>query len=352
MMGLEDPVADAETIFCAVDCLASLGLKPHQVKVKISHRDVVRRILTHLGVPDDKIIDAFNLLDRRDKLPQDAFNKQAQDIGLDEVAIERFNSVAQVRLPATTPWDELLNLFTLPEEDLEDLHTLNQQLKAFGILDWCEYDLGIVRGLAYYTGTVFEIHEASGAERAMAGGGRYDNLIEMFDGPQLPAVGFGMGDVVLSLVLSDKGLLPEHVTPPVDVFVFAAKSELRTDVPIIVSTLRQQNLHTRFSYKTTTKVGKLLKDAENMRARYTVILDETLHTQQTVNVKNMTTGDHNIRIAQHDMLGSESNSTQTRTANLVDSPGSTFDWKTGIDVCLSGRVLSLPGGQNLPKNSF
>lgn len=291
MLGLDDPVADAETIFCAVDCLKSLGLQSNQVKVKVSHRDVVRRILGHLGVPDEKMLDAFNLLDRRDKLPAEVFREQAADIGLDEPAVERFNQVAQVRLSATSAWDELVQMFTIPEQDLEDLHTLNEQLKAFGILEWCEYDLGIVRGLAYYTGTVFEIHEASGAERAMAGGGRYDNLIEMFDGPSMPAVGFGMGDVVLSLVLQDKDLLPEHVTLPVDVFVFSTDAALRSEVVKTVSQLRNAELHTRYSYKTTTKVGKLLKDAENVRARHCVIIDAKLPEQGIVNLKNMDTGE-------------------------------------------------------------
>src|SRR6185369_16826468 len=89
------------------------------------------------------------------------------------------------------------------------LGATEEALKASGVAAWCEVDFNIVRGLAYYTGMVFEIHEASGAERAIAGGGRYDNLIETFGGPSTPAVGFGMGDVVLSLVLQDRGLFPE-----------------------------------------------------------------------------------------------------------------------------------------------
>src|SRR5207253_1941831 len=112
--------------------------------------------------------------------------------------------------------------------------------------------LGIVRGLAYYTGTVFEVHEVSGAERAIAGGGRYDKLIEMFGGPAMPAVGFGMGDVVLTLVLQDKGLVPQRIGAPVDVFVLAADESVRARVPSVAAALRAAGLHARFPYRTTT----------------------------------------------------------------------------------------------------
>ncbi|MHC4994951.1 MAG: histidine--tRNA ligase, partial [Planctomycetota bacterium] len=225
MLGVDGPVADAETIYTAVDLLRNLGLRPTHVKVKISHRNVVKRILQRLGVPEEKIIDAFTLLDRRDKMLPEEFSKQAAELGMDEQTLERFNQIARVRHAADAPWDQIKEEFGVPDEDLADLRDLHLQLKAFGLAPWCEYDLGIVRGLAYYTGTVYEIHEISGAERALAGGGRYDDLIKAFGGPGMSAVGFGMGDVVLSLVLADKGLIPEEVAPPADVFAFAANPD-------------------------------------------------------------------------------------------------------------------------------
>lgn len=290
MLGQEGPQADAEVIFTAVDLLSSLGLRPHHVRVKISHRDVVRRILLRLGVPENLLTSAFEMLDRRDKLTPEEFNAAVAQLGLDAGTIERFNQVARVRLHGSSAWDEIAGKFAIPEQDLEDLRALHEQLVAFGIAEWCEYDLGIVRGLAYYTGTVFEVHEATGAERAIAGGGRYDQLIELFDGPATPAVGFGMGDVVLTLVLQDKGLMPAEVAPPVDAFVFAAGESARPAIPQVVARLRRADLHARFSYKTTTNVGKLLKDAAAVRAKYAVILDAKLQ-QQTVELKNLATGD-------------------------------------------------------------
>ena len=291
LLGLDGPAADAEVIFTAVDLLRSLGLEPRHVKVKISHRDVVRRILLRLGVPEDRILDAFTLLDRRDKMLPEEFAKSAAGLGLDGTTLERFNQVARTRIDSNGVWGHIAEQFNIPEQDLHDLHALHQQLKAFGVGDWCEYDLGIVRGLAYYTGTVFEIHEVSGAERAIAGGGRYDKLIEMFEGPAIGAVGFGMGDVVLTLVLQDKGLIPEHVAPPVDVFVLAADESARPQVQPLVAELRSAGLHTRFTYRTTTNVGKLLKEADQCRARHAVILDGKTASEGVVAVKNLRGGE-------------------------------------------------------------
>ena len=291
LLGEASPIADAECMLTAVDLMRTLGLEPHHVKIKISHRDVVRRVLERLGVPEERMLGAFELLDRRDKLEADEFVRQASDLGLDKMSIERFNQVARVRYTASVPWAQINSYFAVPEEDLQDLAELHQQLKAFGIDQWCEYDLGIVRGLAYYTGTVFEIHEAAGAERAIAGGGRYDQLIKLFGGPATPAVGFGMGDVVLSLVLADKGLLPEDVRPPTDVFVLAADDAARMRAHQLAADLRNAELHTRFSYKTTTNVGKLLKEADQCRARFAAIVDGKTLTAETVGLKNLASGE-------------------------------------------------------------
>lgn len=283
LIGLDTPAADAEVIFTCIDLLAELGLTSDQVRVKISHRTVVSQVLTKLGVPEDKLPAAFALLDKRDKLTPEDFTKQAGTLGLDEHRVERFEEVCRRKYQAGD-LSHLARSLAM-EAPPEDLAALDAQLTAFGIADWCEYDLGIVRGLAYYTGTVFEVHEATGVERAIAGGGRYDQLIELFGGPAMPAVGFGMGDVVLTNVLADKGLVPDNVQPRPDAFVFAASDEAAEKIPGVVADLRRAGLHARMTYKTSRNVGKLLKDANNARARFVVIVGEELE------VKNLATGE-------------------------------------------------------------
>ncbi len=283
MVGLEGPAADAEVIGVAVDLLRELGLTHEHVTVKLSHREVVRQILKLLGVPDDRVLDAFDLLDRRDKLEPQAFLREAKNLGLDEDRVERFSQMIRRRFPAGDV-DHLCRAVGV-EDGLDELRALDTQLQAFNLAPWCEYDLGIVRGLAYYTGTVFEVHEATGAERALAGGGRYDQLIELFGGPALPAVGFGMGDVVLSLVLQDKGLTGE-VGPRPDVVVLAASDDAAARVPGLVSSLRREGRHARMSYKTTRNVGKLLKDAEKANARFALIVEDA-----SIQLKDLATGE-------------------------------------------------------------
>jgi histidyl-tRNA synthetase len=181
--------------------------------------------------------------------------------------------------------------------ELAELEALRGALVAAGLADWCEFDLGIVRGLAYYTGTVFEIHEASGAERAIAGGGRYDGLVELFGGPRTPAMGFGMGDVVLGLVLADRGLLPKdgaELLPRPDAFVVSAgEPAAEEELPRLVARLRAAGLHVRHSYKATRNVGKLLADASKQRARWAVILGTEL-AQGQVQLKDLASGEQRV----------------------------------------------------------
>ena len=125
--------------------------------------------------------------------------------------------------------------------------------------------------------------------RAMAGGGRYDQLIELFGGPATPGVGFGMGDVVLSDVLTDKGLMPEDVTPRPAAVGFAATDLGATKISSVIATLRRQNVHARMSYKTSRNVGKLLKDATTAKAKFAVILGDDA-VKNIVQLKDLATG--------------------------------------------------------------
>ncbi|MFW5682858.1 MAG: histidine--tRNA ligase, partial [Phycisphaeraceae bacterium] len=253
ILGSDSPVADAECILVAVDFVREMGLGPHQVKVKISHREVVRQILLKLGVADQHTQAAFNLLDARDKITSEAFREEAGKLGLDETRVERFEQMCRRKYPAGDV--EHLRRSVGIDDGLSELDALDRQLAAFGLSEWCEYDLGIVRGLAYYTGLVFELHEATGVERALAGGGRYDQLIELFDGPTTPAVGFGMGDVVLTNILRDKGVLGDDHLPRPDAFVIPSCEAVDPDASSLVAELRTAGLHARFTYKATRNVG-------------------------------------------------------------------------------------------------
>ncbi|MHC4415104.1 MAG: histidine--tRNA ligase [Planctomycetota bacterium] len=293
IIGVADASADAEILAVAVSVLERLGLTPNDVAVKVSHRHAVSSILARLGIGEDRLPAAFDLLDRRDKIDRPSFLSEAGELGLDEDDLARFDQIARATVSADSQFDKLGRSADIPETDLEQLRSLHEALGEIGLGAWCRYDLGVVRGLAYYTGTVFEVHETKGQERAIAGGGRYDNLVELVGGPPTPAVGIAMGDVVIRLVLEDRGLLEpaENLLPRPDVFlVSAGKEEAERRFRPLLASLRRAGLHVRHSHRETRNVGKLLGEAAKARARCAVILGDELAAGNVV-VKDLDSGE-------------------------------------------------------------
>ena len=274
-IGDDSPRADAEVIATAIAGLQELGIQSKDVTIHISHRELIAECLQKSGVDSRDIESAMALLDKRTRLKDDQFALEAKSLGLDAgrfdlIARESGEVVNQVLLAR----EEMRTIDVNHEGSLGVLMSLIAALDDHGVMKWCEFDFSIVRGLAYYTGTVFEIHESTGAERAIAGGGRYDNLIESFGGPSLPACGFGMGDVVLANILHDKNLLSEDVyMKPLrpHAFAIAATDDAEPTMRQIVAQLRREGFHVRHSYKSTRNVGKLLGDANKSRAMSAII---------------------------------------------------------------------------------
>jgi histidyl-tRNA synthetase len=270
MVGDPSPEADAEVIACCVEMLRECGLTEKDVTVRIGNREVVEQCLMSSGATEETLIDACVLLDKREKMTPQDFANACERLELDIAEFDR----------TSREIDAALNGAVSDTSAPSSLKQLFLTLEASGQRAMCRSDANrIVRGLAYYTGTVFEVHEATGAERAIAGGGRYDNLVELFGGPATPAVGFAMGDVVLSLVLQDKGLMPSDaeiakelgLNP--DVFVFSVEESLDAHAAALLARCRREGLHARRSYKTTRNVGKLLKEASGQRARVAAFVE-------------------------------------------------------------------------------
>ena len=283
ILGDASPQADVEAIACCVGLLERLGLTPADVKVRYSHRTALGALIAELGVDETHQDAAFVLLDRRDKLDNADIEAMAFEFGVHSVAFLNFLKRPRGRDSGTidaaldsTPL-EVRALATLL---LAPLEAVGRELASAGLEAWCEVDLNVARGLAYYTGMVFEVHETGGAMRAVAGGGRYDKLIETFGGPATPAVGFGMGDVVLGLVLADRGLLPDDKAMraalglrPGAFVISNGTPEADALLTPTVSALRRAGVHARRSGKSTKNVGKLLKDAGDANARFALIIE-------------------------------------------------------------------------------
>jgi histidyl-tRNA synthetase len=265
---------DSEVLSCVIDLLRSLGLTANDVVVRINSRQLVENRFNELNIEPARRPAIVDLIDAWPKMEEAAANARAATLGLSEDQLLRL-----IEMPAVQE-----GVAVLRADVNEFVGTMSDPLDS-DAADWIKYDSCIVRGLAYYTGMVFEVHEASGAERAIAGGGRYDNLIELFGGPPTPAVGFGMGDVVLGNILDDRGLMPKGKAlldklsePPAslrpDVFVIANdQPESQAALRPLVAELRRAGLHARHSYKTTKNIGKLLKEASDASSRFAAIIE-------------------------------------------------------------------------------
>jgi histidyl-tRNA synthetase len=153
-----------------------------------------------------------------------------------------------------------------------------------GVGEYCRLDWHIIRGLAYYTGIVYEVFDTGESLRAVAGGGRYDNLLQVLGGPSVGATGFGMGDVVLGILLEEKGKLPQ-LEGQLDVFVIDGGDAGLSAVMQTVGALRRQGVSADFSYK-TQPIGKQLKEANRRCAKRAVIIKGDKAT-----VKDLATGE-------------------------------------------------------------
>src|SRR2546422_4974067 len=198
LIGEPGPLADAELIAAAIDILRALGFGPQDVKARVCDRRVLRALLLARGLAEEELPAAFRALDKAEREPG-ALDKMRDAIG--ERPASAVSAVAALRgLDAVR---EALSQAGTPEVGDPLTESLGA-LAAMGLGDFVEVDLTIVRGLAYYTGIVFELFDTGKSLRAICGGGRYDGLLKALGGVDLPALGFGMGDVVLGELLRER----------------------------------------------------------------------------------------------------------------------------------------------------
>jgi len=283
VIGVDDVLADAECIYTAIDFLREVGLSPDDVTVRIGSRPLVVGQLQRLGVGPDAMEAALMALDRRPKGPPDAFDALCAKAGL---TAEQIRSICEfLDVPEADTMAQLAGMDGVDAERA-DIEQLRAHLEAMGVWEYCRFDWHIVRGLAYYTGIVYEVFDAKAELRAIAGGGRYDNLLEVLGGPHVGATGFGMGDVVLGILLEEKGKLPDSGAG-VDYFVIDDKGcELR-QLLSVVGQLRKRGASAEFSYK-RQNTGKQLKEANRRGAAAAVIVRGP---DEPIGVKDLATGD-------------------------------------------------------------
>jgi len=288
IIGVDDVLADAETIFCAVDYLKEVGLTPDDIVVKISSRKMLAELLKSIGIKENQLDALYAVLDKRNKLPDDTFEEMLAEKLPDK---DKRNKILELMaVKAIKKIKDSVKLSRQAEESVAELSRLFELLRIMGVGDYCKFDIGIVRGLAYYTGIVYEIYDKANELRAIGGGGRYDNLLKLFGGPDITATGFGIGDCVLGILLEEKGLLQKQLsTRKLDYFVAYVDEAYKKAAVKLTMKLRMAGLTAGFSYK-YAKLNKQLREASEQNAKKCVIIGSEIEKNQLV-VKDMASGD-------------------------------------------------------------
>ena len=264
IVGDSDVASDAELLAVALEVMRQCGLTSDDVVARVSDRRLLTSLLSAWGVPDESMPAAYAAIDKIERDPRDRLVERLRDAGVpDDISALVLDSVSASDSRA------LMTAFGhIPavRMGLERMEQYEKLMEAHGLRDWVRFDLSIVRGLAYYTGIVFELFDRKGEFRAICGGGRYDNLLRDLGGVDHPALGFGMGDVVLGELLRARGLMPsEH--RGADFYIAAEEPVTDAEVVRLATSLRQLGASVEYSFKRGA-LGKQRKAAWSAEAKY------------------------------------------------------------------------------------
>jgi histidyl-tRNA synthetase len=293
ILGEDDVGADAEVLAVALDALRALGLGADDIVARFNDRRLLEALLLHAGVAQERLLTAYAVIDKigreTDERTRARFSAEVQldDDATDRVlALFRTDGLDALRAAQS---DAVL-------QEIDRVAEYERRLGELGLAEFVRFDPSIVRGLAYYTGTVFEIFDRKGELRAICGGGRYDRLLESVSGADLPAVGFGMGDVVLAELLRDRQLLPDG-RQTVDTFIIAVTEAERPLLLRLAQTLRARGESVLYMFR-PAGMGKQLKEADARGARRSILLGPDEVARGTATVRTMGTGEqHELDLA-------------------------------------------------------
>ncbi len=285
LIGTETVAADAEIVAVAASFLKEAGLSPKQVCIYVNNRRLMDAAFSKLEIVKDLRPAVFRVVDKLDKLSEKDWRAYALEIGL---------SANQV--------DGLLNLLNNQDlwQDSDELVAFFDLIQTFGVADYVTYNPKVIRGLDYYTGTVFEAFELGGQSRAILGGGRYDNLVADVGGMRMPGVGFAMGDVVMELVLRDAGVIPERLGNKPQVIVTLFDKSVLRETMRAAAEIREAGIRTVI-YPEPDKLGKQFKYADRLNIPLAVILGPDELADGKAAVKNLKTREQ-IVIEREDLV--------------------------------------------------
>eukprot|EP00270_Netrium_digitus_P013061 TRINITY_DN4305_c0_g1_i1.p1 TRINITY_DN4305_c0_g1~~TRINITY_DN4305_c0_g1_i1.p1 ORF type:complete len:530 (-),score=142.10 TRINITY_DN4305_c0_g1_i1:92-1681(-) len=287
ILGVAGVEAEAELLSAIVMFMKRVGLTSSDVGIRVSNRKLLQAVLDQHGVPPERFAAVCVVVDKIEKIPREQMEKELVALGVSESATTGILSAMSLR-----SLDALQDVLGADTEALADLRRLFSLADSYGFCDWLLFDASVVRGLAYYTGTVFEAFDKGGKLRAICGGGRYDRLLSTFGGEDTPACGFGFGDAVIVELLKDRGLLPE-LPHKVDDIIVALEEELRGPALAMAARLRAGGRSVDMVLE-SKRLKWVFKQAERLSADRLLIFGSTEWEQGAVKVKNLLTREEKL----------------------------------------------------------
>lgn len=288
LVGEAGPAADAELLAAAVDTLRAFGLTHEDFVARVSDRRLLRALLLHAGVPEEALVPVYNIVDKLERDPESAVAARLTG----EAYLEPATTQRVLALFREREWPVVRQRYAAIPGVAEEIARMEEcfaLLGEMGLGPFVRFDLAVVRGLAYYTGIVFELFDSRGELRAICGGGRYDGLLRQVSGVDLPALGFGMGDVVLRELLADRGLLP-NTGPGVDFYLVAVEAGQRPALTALAHRLRDAGRSVEYGLR-QQGVGKQFRNAAAAGARRVVVLGPDELAAGVMVVREMGTGE-------------------------------------------------------------
>jgi histidyl-tRNA synthetase len=299
IVGESSVTADAELLAVGLEIMRALGLTPNDVVARVSDRRLLGALVAKIGVRDTDVGAVFAVIDKIERQPAAISREKLAALGLAPDQIGELFSLLETRSLAALR--EAYGRSMAVAERLTDLERYFEYLDRLAVASWARLDLTVVRGLAYYTGIVFELFDAQGEFRAICGGGRYDDLLKNLGGVDLPALGFGMGDVVLSALLKARGMRDAEVLHP-DFWVASESEGALGDVMAVATALRHVGASVEYALRPQS-IGKQRKAAFSAGVAYFVVLAPDFAHSGRVEVQALVARDGAHAPSLHELFG-------------------------------------------------
>lgn len=295
MFGASDAFSDAELLACFCECYDAIGLTDY--KIHIGHRPLLENFIKTLGVGDEKLLAVIRAVDKAPKLNRQDFEKEVIDAGLPAERLEDLDVFTNLRGPLDEIIEKAKKYYYTSDAirpNVDQLSELIEKVKCYGIDEKCILNLAIARGSDYYTGVIFECVYNTKLVGSIGGGGRYDNLIEVYGGASTPATGFSIGfERVMTLLGNEEHFVPSSYMPKLDYYVVVIEDSCLDKAISICQNLRSKNKSVEIDLL-KRKVKSQFTQASKLLAKWCIIVGPDELRQDQVRIRNMETGNESL----------------------------------------------------------